>query len=247
MDEVDIIIEALDIKRYKGTLIDVGAHHGSTSIHFVRCGWDVYAFEPDSRNREWLIKRLGKYQNVTIDKRAISNVNQDALEFYRSDQSSGISGLSAFHPTHKISEKVSVATLSTIIGQYKISNIDFLKIDTEGFDMHVLEGMPWEKFHPRVILCEFENNKSLALGYDFNDLAEYLHSKGYKILVSEWLPIVNYGIEHTWFDFKLYPCNLNNDSAWGNLIASNDGDTFDLITHIAKKYKSVMTNQGGKI
>jgi len=222
VDEVAIVSEALQIEQRPGTMIDVGGHFGGTALPYCKAGWRVVAFEPDSRNRAKLVESIGSFANATIDERALSNEEKDAVIFYRSDQSTGISGLSAFHETHVAADTVAMTTLSKALAQHKIDKVDFLKIDTEGFDKFVLEGFPWDQMKPRVIVCEFEDFKTQPLGYDFRDFATYLTSKGYSVLVSEWQPIVRYGVAHTWADFKAWPCALDSPKGWGNFIATID-------------------------
>jgi len=57
------------------------------------------------------------------------------------------------------------------------------------------------------------------LGYTYEDLGDFLIDKGYHVLLSEWEPITRYGIEHKWRAIREYPSKLDNDEAWGNLIA----------------------------
>ena len=229
IDEVRIVVKVLGIKKYRGVMIDVGAHHGSASLPFCRAQWDVYCFEPDSCNRGILVKNISPYSNARIDSRAISNRKQDAVTLYRSSQSTGISGLSAFHSSHVAADTVSVTTLKAVVNENSIDRIDFLKVDTEGFDKFVLEGVPWESHPPKVIVAEFEDRKTQPLGYSFHDLAAYLADKGYRVMVSEWEPVVAYGGRHRWADFKEYPCNLSSANAWGNFIASRDATVFQRI------------------
>lgn len=222
VDEVAIVRQALQIDRRPGIMIDVGGHFGGTALPFCKAGWRVVAFEPDSSNRAKLVEAIGGFANATIDERALSNEEKDAVTFYKSDQSTGISGLSAFHETHVAAATVSMTTLSKALVQHNVDKVDFLKIDTEGFDKFVLEGFPWDRMKPRVIVCEFEDFKTRPLGYDFRDFATYLTSKGYSVLVSEWQPIVRYGVAHTWADFKAWPCALDSPKGWGNFIATID-------------------------
>lgn len=237
IDEVGIVVKALDIQHRTGVMIDVGAHYGHTSLPFCKAHWQVYSFEPDALNREKLISAIGAYSNAVIDTRALSNEEKESVIFYRSAQSTGISGLSAFHTSHTASDTVVVTTLRKSVEQYKIDSIDFLKIDTEGFDKFVLEGIPWETHAPITLVAEFEDAKTRPLGYDFVDFATYIASKGYQLMVSEWEPIVAYGTQHSWSDFKPYPCKLNTPQAWGNFIASLDTAVFSRITDECQRIK----------
>ena len=104
-----------------------------------------------------------------------------------------------------------------------IKHVNFLKIDTEGHDYFVLQSYPWNLDKPDVIECEFEDLKTVVkLNYNWKDMAEYLVKLGYKIIVSEWYPIVRYGTTHKWRGFKNYPCELDDKNAWGNFICFQD-------------------------
>jgi len=227
-DETRIVFDALEADKFNGLMIDVGAHFGDSIFPFAQSGWRVFAFEPDSKNREILNKAFDGFSNVVIDNRAVSNQIQEKAILFRSEVSSGISGLSSFHPSHKPGEDVNVITLEYFFGEKGIEGqtIDFLKIDTEGFDLLILQGIPWSKISPRLILCEFEDSKTIPLGYTFHDLANYLVNQGYKLIVSEWHPIKKYGGPHDWRRFASYPCKLEDPNAWGNILATKEDNLY---------------------
>lgn len=224
-DETDLVFQLLMAAEKAGVMIDVGAHHGSSLAPFAQLGWQVIAFEPDSTNRAALSEAFGAYDNVIIDPRACSDQPQPAATLFISPESTGVSGLSAFLESHAASEQVAVTTLAEALKEYeRLSHpVDFLKIDTEGFDWMVLKGYPWETSpHPKVILCEFEDAKTVSLGYDFHTLAGYLVAHGYSLIISEWHPIRYYGGTHHWRRFATYPCTLANPKGWGNILAVRD-------------------------
>lgn len=227
-DETRIVFDALKADKFNGLMIDVGAHFGDSFSPFAQSGWRVFAFEPDSKNREILNKAFDGFSNVVIDSRAVSNEIQEKAILFRSEESTGISGLSSFHPSHKPGEEVNVITLEYFFGEKGIEGqtIDFLKIDTEGFDLLILQGIPWSKISPRLILCEFEDSKTIPLGYTFHDLANYLVNQGYKLIVSEWHPIKRYGGPHDWRRFVSYPCKLEDPKAWGNILATKEDNLY---------------------
>ena len=92
-DESKIAFDALNADTFKGLMIDVGAHYGSILSPFALSGWQVIAFEPDSKNREKLVESFGDSQNVIIDARAVSDQPREKAVLYRSEESTGISGL----------------------------------------------------------------------------------------------------------------------------------------------------------
>ncbi len=236
LDEVEIIYDLLKDYKSSKVMIDVGAHFGGSLAPFAEGGWNVFGFEPDPKNREMLLDLCAKYHNVSVDTRAVSDKNQKNLSFFTSDVSTGISSLSAFHESHKESAFVDTVTLEVFAGDNNIKEVAFLKIDTEGHDLFVLKGINWETMWPDVILCEFEDRKTKPLGYDFHDLAKYLQDKGYDLMVSEWYPIVEYGIQHKWRQFSSYPCELYDQKAWGNIIAVKDGALKSNLELITKNY-----------
>lgn len=223
LDESDLAWEFLSQQAGPGVMIDVGAHYGSALRPFIRRGWQVFAFEPDAKNRAHLEAEFAGFANLKIDPRAVADEARQGVVFYRSDVSSGISGLSAFDPTHKAQDRIDVTTLTDIIESHNISAVDFLKIDTEGHDLFVLKGLPWGRVRPRLILCEFENHKTEPLGYRYEVLASYLSAQGYTVITSEWHPIERYGVEHRWRQFSEgNPPPVADPKGWGNLLAARD-------------------------
>lgn len=233
-DESDIAFNVLSRDNFTGTMIDVGAHYGGALKRFAQSQWQVYAFEPDSENRTHLEARFGDHTNVRIDARALSDKSAVKVPLFRSEESTGISGLSAFRPTHKQCETVDITTLTHFVSDQSIELVDFLKIDTEGFDLFVLRGMPWAHVQPRLILCEFEDRKTAPLGYTFHDLAGFLEQQGYRVIVSEWYPIERYGVTHRWRRFAPYPCALEDDKGWGNILAVNSDELYDRLIAACK-------------
>lgn len=246
-DETDCIAELFKGVLQGQVMIDVGAHHGWAHAPFLDRGWRIYAFEPDNQNRAKLLERLAKHKNkdlVSLDTRCVSNKAQKGVSFFTSEQSTGISGLSAFHETHVEAQKVDTTTLTEFFQDKHLPEVDFLKIDTEGHDLFVLQGFPWDRGQPAVIECEFEDTKTVPLGYTFHDLASFLLGKGYTVYVSEWHPIIRYGIRHDWNQLLKYPCELADPKGWGNLIAfRNPIGEKDLIAAV-KKVLKVGATQG---
>jgi FkbM family methyltransferase len=216
-DEVDVAHELLAHQR--GVMVDVGAHHGGSLQRFADDEWQVFAFEPDPKNRAALVANVGDATNVSIDDRAISAVDGDEVSFFTSDVSSGISSMASFHPSHQATATVKTVRLSTFLEAAGTPQVTFLKTDTEGFDLPVLQTFPWGRQRPRAVVCEFEDRKTEPLGYTFDDLGEFLSSQGYAVFMSEWAPIVEYGQRHTWLGVRRYPTSLSDKAGWGNFIA----------------------------
>ncbi|WP_416672048.1 FkbM family methyltransferase [Egbenema bharatensis] len=235
IDETQIVAEWFASEPSDSIMVDVGAHYGTALKHFAERNWRVYAYEPDPDNRQALMQRVSNQPNVMIDNRAVSDRPGQVLPFFNSKESTGISGLSAFRDSHQQRCEVTTTTVAQICEEHHLREIDFLKIDTEGFDLMVLKGVPWDRVRPRVIECEFEDRKTVPLGYTFHDLAQYLVDRGYTVLVSEWHPVIRYGIRHDWYRLMTYPCQLDNTEAWGNLLAFREPPDLDQVAAIAQK------------
>jgi FkbM family methyltransferase len=220
-EEAEIALRLLD--RPNGTLVEVGAHQGDHVFgQFVDRGWDVHAFEPDPQNRRALEQAFGDRPNVVIVPKAVSD-SPGELTLYTSDESTGISSLTAFTPGHVPSGTVEVVALRDYLREAVVHQVDFLKMDVEGHEKFVLDGFPWDTHRPEMVLLEFEDRKTCGLGYSWRDLADTLEGLGYGVLVSEWYPIERYGVTHSWRRLERFPTALADINAWGNLIAVDPG------------------------
>lgn len=220
IDETRVVADLMRTRRGAAhVMLDVGAHFGTSASYFRALDWTVFCFEPDQKNRNKLEGRYGDDKAVMIDPRAVSDKPAESVSFFSSDESTGISGLSAFHSTHRESDRVDVTTVEAILAENKLKHIDFLKIDVEGFDFSVLKGVPWDTCRPDVIECEFEDAKTVPLGHTWRDIADYLCEQGYAVYISEWHPIVRYGVRHDWRRVFPYGAEEMKHDAWGNFLA----------------------------
>ncbi len=217
-DESTLIADYFLTLPRRGTMIDVGAHFGTSFRNYLADGWRIIAIEPDPSKHE----KLSRFQadpRFTLLTAAVSDAERDAAAFYASDESTGISSLLPFRGSHREIARVPVTTLRRIIEPMNLDRIDYLKIDTEGMDYKVLLGFPWERLTPEVLLCEFDELKTRGEAHDFRSSGDLLLERGYAVYLSEWHPIVRYGGDHQWRSLRRYPCDLVDPAAWGNFIA----------------------------
>ncbi|BDQ03135.1 FkbM family methyltransferase [Ignavibacterium sp.] len=159
----DLILRRIFEEKDKGFYVDVGAHHPkrfSNTYLFYKMGWRGINIEPRPGSKK-LFDKMRKY-DINIEA-AISDVptkltyfifDEPALNSFDKDLSIQRSN----ETKYKIIKEVTLDTirLSDILNKYLDSKqkIDFLSIDTEGFDLSVLKSNDWEKYKPSVILCE---------------------------------------------------------------------------------------------
>ncbi|AOS45894.1 hypothetical protein Verru16b_02985 [Lacunisphaera limnophila] len=226
--EADLIYDYFLERRTPGVMVDVGAHFGESFLPYLAKRWRILAFEPDSKNRTRLLGNA-RAEDIRLFPVAVSDHEAEEVAFFASDESDGISSLSAFRPTHHETERVRICTLRRVLAEEGVEQVEFLKIDTEGHDLFVLKGFPWENIRPQVVLCEFEDIKTVPLGYDYRQMGDYLVDKGYVVFLSEWAPIARYGVTHTWKSWRRYPCTLSDSMAWGNFVAFKPGSSMQAV------------------
>lgn len=217
IDELKILYPFLPEKA--GLMIDVGAHNGESFLRFQRRGWTIHAFEPDPERFAGLQEKIRSLERITLDSRAVSRVSGRQYPWFTTPDSDYAGTMHPFADTHVQTGIVTTVALSDIVRERGIEHIDLLKIDAEGFDFMVLQGFPFERLRPDFILCEFEDKKTVPLGCTTAEIAEMLRKEGYTVYVSEWHPVIRYGIRHQWHGFRPWPSPLNNPDAWGNLLA----------------------------
>jgi FkbM family methyltransferase len=223
-DETAVVADLLRERRgSRHVMLDVGAHTGSSAVKFDVLDWSIHCFEPHPVTRAALVAHFKDRRNVHIDPRAVGERPATNVALYDSPESTGIATLEPFHPSHRVAAQTDVTTVAEIMRERRLSTIDFLKIDVEGVDFSVLKGVPWDQVRPDVIECEFEDAKTIGQGHTWRDIGTYLQDRGYTVYVSEWHPIVRYGIRHEWR--RVLPMSDATDvdpAGWGNLLAFAD-------------------------
>lgn len=222
-EELELMTEFLLPRSHNGLMVDVGAHYGESFKTLAYHGWDVIAVEPDPSPAKHQMIAARSTSRVKELRCALSNTAGLKVPFFVSTESSGVSSLSPFLESHRpIDQVIETDTLNNVLLQHANNKqVDLLKIDTEGYDLFVLQGLDWRnpRQRPSMILCEFEDKKTLKLGYGYQNLGDLLVENGYDVWLSEWKPIAQYGTAHKWKSIMKYPCTLSDENGWGNFIA----------------------------
>lgn len=121
--------------------VDVGANVGLLAVHMAQRAGLVIAIEPEPRNLKRLFhnRDLNHLQNLRIVPAVASN--REGTEFLNTSTLSGYHSMVYRPPGFKTSLEVRAITLKRLLKDYAIEAIGFLKIDVEGAEAMVLEGL----------------------------------------------------------------------------------------------------------
>lgn len=133
------------------TCIDIGAnigHHTILMSHFVGEKGHVYAYEPIPYLRDQMARSLAinSIHNVTIHDVALSDKEGEMALFLREGNIGGSSFVSGVD-TNELPVRV------TTLDRQHTEKVDFMKIDVEGYEYHVLLGGKQliETYRPTII------------------------------------------------------------------------------------------------
>lgn len=156
----DVMLNRLFPERNSGFYIDVGAHHpviDSVTKAFYDRGWRGINIEPVKEYFDLLQQTRERDINLNI---AVGETESE-LEFFELEST----GLSTFdrETAYRLAEaekftvnpyKVALRKLGDICREQVKCQIDFLKIDVEGWEEKVILGHDWKNFRPIVIVLE---------------------------------------------------------------------------------------------
>lgn len=124
-----------------GTVLDIGANIGCTALLFSHLADQVHAFEPSPSTYELLRKNVGVATNVFTHNVGIGDVpGESELTFARNNRSGGFVSDKTSASTGHVIEKIFIHTLDDTVQRLKLTDVDFIKIDVEGFEGHVIKG-----------------------------------------------------------------------------------------------------------
>jgi FkbM family methyltransferase len=126
------------------TVLDIGANIGCTSLLFGNLASKVYSFEPSPSTYRWLKQNVqsAKLTNVeTVNLGLGKDAGTFELTFAPNNRSGGfVSNLTSASEGHQV-EQITIARGDEFIRERQIANVDFIKIDVEGFEQSVIEGL----------------------------------------------------------------------------------------------------------
>jgi FkbM family methyltransferase len=192
--------------------IDVGAHHGDTIIEFLEIFSinKIYAFEPSKKNFDKLRKKVIKIQKNNSVKIKIfplglgrkndflplneitdgvsntfNSLNTKSKYFKKKKFFTTLFGMKKFINNTVVTK---IVPLKKIIEEEKIDKIDFIKIDTEGFEYNTLLGLEKEIKKIRFILFEHHYDNMIVKNYKFRDIHKLLKDNEFQMIFKTKMP-----------------------------------------------------------
>lgn len=139
----------------RGVALDVGANIGCTALALSQLCDKVHAFEPVPSTYRYLAANVAAEPKVRTYNMGLGNRNKVSEITYDTQNRSGgfVSDKTKASGGHTV-EPIILRKFDSIRRKLGIERVDFVKIDVEGFEGHVLRGMKrtLRKFRPVVTL-----------------------------------------------------------------------------------------------
>jgi FkbM family methyltransferase len=178
-----------------GDILDIGSNVGffSEAIVTNTSYKSIHLFEPSKEYYEYSKQNLQKYTNIYFNNYGLSD-QDDVKTLYKSpDTNIGWNTFLEKDPNQSdgfIHTMIPEKCILKKLDDYEINNVDFIKIDVEGYEYKVIEGgmqliskykpyilieVGWGTKHPNWKECEKQYNRLFDIGYKkivFNNYTE---------------------------------------------------------------------------
>ena len=159
----DVVLSRAFAGQELGFYIDIGACHpieDSVTLHFYERGWHGVNVEPDHDLHAVLLQARPRDINLLA---AIGQTRGRAAFHPTGTRGHGTldTTLASERSVGRPAERVPTILLSDVIDCYGPDDgqIDFLKIDVEGWEAEVIASGDWVRHRPRVLVIEAVNDK----------------------------------------------------------------------------------------
>ena len=168
--------------------VDVGANIGLFTIiasNKVGSNGKVYAFEPTSETYGKLIQniKINQSKNIVCKNVAVSNREGKAYISINGSNNSALNSIVSGLDNTTVCEEIQCIVLDQFFQENKISGvIKLIKIDVEGWELPVLQGMFQELKAARPeLIIEVNENNYRNVGYEVEDILNLLEQLNYNI------------------------------------------------------------------
>ncbi|MFI5163018.1 MAG: FkbM family methyltransferase [Sphingobacteriales bacterium] len=181
------------------SFFDIGANKGDWSGYILSkakgSNFRIFLYEPGTVAFNISLSRFKTFDNISVSNLALSDTI-GTLDFYEQENAGELSSAIekwAYGLKRKIT--VNTTTVDSELSRLNIENLDYVKIDTEGFDLKVIKGAIDSIIHNKIGFIQFEYNNAWAvLGATLLDAYEILEQNGYSVFLIKPDGIYNYKV-----------------------------------------------------
>lgn len=184
---------------------DIGANVGFFSLiaaKLVGSAGLVYAFEPVAENAASIRENasLNNHRNLLLLDVAVGKVSENAeLLLTGWDGGSSLSSSVVKPSDPRLKRNVRVVALDDIIEQEKLRPPNVVKIDVEGVELDVIQGMTKTIANSKpVLLYEIDDGDKASFERRWTELDSFVAEFGYKIVhLEKSYPTMKWNVGHT--------------------------------------------------
>jgi FkbM family methyltransferase len=165
------------IDKKGGFFIELGANDGlfqsNTAFFEKQLEWTGILIEPSLKGYEKC--KINRPNSLCLNYACVSNnYKEDYIlgDFGDNNPMGSVNGKRLNRCNNM--NKVKATTLEKILDEHNCKNIDFLSLDTEGYELEILKGLNLKKNRPKFMLIEVYN-------YDYENILNYVNSNNYKL------------------------------------------------------------------
>lgn len=174
-----------------GDILDIGANIGYTASIFasaIDSGSKVFAFEPDRLTYSVLhdvVQRKGLVETVETINAAVGNFDGE-IKFWHNnkhpaDHRVATEQFREHSPADAVYSTIPLTSIDTFVANRGLQKISFIKIDVQGYELAVCEGMENTLgSFPNLCVClEYCPKVIKELGFEASTLLEFFRIRGY--------------------------------------------------------------------
>jgi FkbM family methyltransferase len=176
-----------------GDILDIGANIGYTACVFAAARKPpakIYAFEPDRASFATLgetIRRENLADTVEVFNMAVGK-EDGSLEFWHNEEHSAdhrvvTEQFKTSRPAGERVTTVAVTSVDNFVAARNLQNVCFIKIDVQGYELAVCEGMgkTIARFPEMCIAFEYAPDGMRELGFEPSALLDFFRKAGYQL------------------------------------------------------------------
>jgi len=166
-------------------VIEGGCHVGLHSVKLSKLCKQLYCFEPLDTSFELLTKnlKLNNCNNVKVFNQALSNKNYKTMFNWISSNNPGASGLDNNPMGNLLPKSENQKTECISIDSLKLSKLDFIKLDIEGYEPLAIQGAieTIKKYQPVIALECWSDHRGNASLENTKHIHQNLIELGYSV------------------------------------------------------------------